>query len=90
MVALVLNDLGFKSIGIRLDSGDLAYFSREVRATSLPRRNLYPLSPLAPAPRFTCGTRGTRAYDTRARLPLSKCDTRARERHAASLSQTCG
>lgn len=30
-VALALNDLGYKPIGIRLDSGDLSYFSREAR-----------------------------------------------------------
>lgn len=30
-VSLALEDLGYKSIGIRLDSGDLAYLSRECR-----------------------------------------------------------
>ncbi|PPR97028.1 hypothetical protein GOBAR_AA23643 [Gossypium barbadense] len=30
-VALALNDLGYKSVGIRLDSGDLAYLSGEAR-----------------------------------------------------------
>jgi len=30
-VSLALNDLGYKSIGIRLDSGDLAYLSKECR-----------------------------------------------------------
>lgn len=31
-VSLALNDLGYKPIGIRLDSGDLAYLSKESRA----------------------------------------------------------
>ncbi|CAL1537521.1 unnamed protein product [Lymnaea stagnalis] len=31
-VAMALNDLGYQSIGIRLDSGDLSYLSNEVQA----------------------------------------------------------
>jgi len=31
IVALVLSELGYKPVGIRLDSGDLAYLSREAR-----------------------------------------------------------
>ena len=30
-VALALNDLGYQSLGIRIDSGDLAYLSRVAR-----------------------------------------------------------
>lgn len=30
-VALALNDLGYKAIGIRIDSGDLAYLSNTAR-----------------------------------------------------------
>ncbi|XP_039300430.1 nicotinate phosphoribosyltransferase isoform X2 [Nilaparvata lugens] len=32
-VALSLNDLGYRAIGIRIDSGDLAYLSRKARET---------------------------------------------------------
>lgn len=32
-VALALNDLGYKAIGIRIDSGDLAYLSNKSRET---------------------------------------------------------
>ena len=32
-VAMSLNDLGYRSIGIRIDSGDLAYLSRVARDT---------------------------------------------------------
>jgi len=32
-VALALNDLGYKAIGIRIDSGDLAYLSNKSRDT---------------------------------------------------------
>ena len=32
-VAMALNDYGYKAIGIRIDSGDLAYLSRVVRET---------------------------------------------------------
>ena len=30
-VAMALNDFGYKAIGIRIDSGDLAYLSRVVK-----------------------------------------------------------
>ena len=32
-VAMALNDLGYRSLGIRIDSGDLAYLSRVARDT---------------------------------------------------------
>ena len=32
-VAMALNDLGYKSLGVRIDSGDLAYLSRIARET---------------------------------------------------------
>lgn len=32
-VALALNDMGYKAIGIRIDSGDLAYLSNKSRET---------------------------------------------------------
>lgn len=32
-VALALNDIGYKSVGIRIDSGDLAYLSKKARET---------------------------------------------------------